>query len=313
MNFIKAIENNYDLKIKKIFPEIGGWSALAYKIMTSYGDYFLKIYEKSRASTTRLVSLIDTYLLAILHIKSTSDLAEHLPTPIKTKSDEFKFEDNYGVYIVYEYIDGQTIGSNELTTGQIKQLSEIITKLHTYNTNIPIDISTIREDFYLPYIEELKNLLLIGSYNAPEELITLLAKYSKVISKYMEIVLELSSLISRQENDLVLCHTDIHNWNLMVKNDRLILIDWEGLKLAPREADLMFLEDKPFYNLFLETYSKTHKYFRVNKDILLYYKIKRKIDDIWDYVEQILYDKGNKLDVNKTIEILEDELENQSL
>jgi thiamine kinase-like enzyme len=37
-----------------------------------------------------------------------------------------------------------------------------------------------------------------------------------------------------------LCHTDAHGWNLM-QNQNLMLIDWEGLKLAPVEADLRAL------------------------------------------------------------------------
>ena len=43
-----------------------------------------------------------------------------------------------------------------------------------------------------------------------------------------------------------LCHTDIHGWNLM-QEDRLILIDWEGLKLAPVEADLFSFTETFFF------------------------------------------------------------------
>jgi thiamine kinase-like enzyme len=48
------------------------------------------------------------------------------------------------------------------------------------------------------------------------------------------------------------CHTDIHGWNLMVKDDSLILIDWEGLKIAPAEMDIMFVIDKAYAEKFLQ-------------------------------------------------------------
>ncbi len=70
---------------------------------------------------------------------------------------------------------------------------------------------------------------------------------------------------------MVFCHTDLHNWNLMQSKNILILIDWEGLKVAPPEADLMFLKEKPYYKCFLDIYQEKHPDFQVNSDSMEFY------------------------------------------
>lgn len=66
----------------------------------------------------------------------------------------------------------------------------------------------------------------------------------------------------------------------MQSENQLILIDWEGLRLAPIEVDLMFLVDEPYYDEFLNTYQKTHENFAINPDALQFYQVRRKLEDI---------------------------------
>ncbi|MDI5791191.1 phosphotransferase [Bacillus licheniformis] len=62
----------------------------------------------------------------------------------------------------------------------------------------------------------------------------------------MESALSLADDLKCSGRRLALCHTDVHGWNLMKTGGELILIDWEGLKLAPVEADLMFFANQPY-------------------------------------------------------------------
>ncbi len=50
----------------------------------------------------------------------------------------------------------------------------------------------------------------------------------------------------------------------MQSDEQIVLIDLEELKLAPAEADLIFLADKPYCNVFINIYQKLHKDFPVN-------------------------------------------------
>ena len=109
---------------------------------------------------------------------------------------------------------------------------------------------------------------------------------------------------------MALCHTDLHGWNLMQSEQQLIVIDWEGLKVAPVEADLMFLIDKPFFQEFLNIYQKTHHNFSINHDALQFYQGKRKLEDIWEFLEQLLWDEQNEEERVGTLNYLQEELKN---
>ncbi|WP_338015909.1 hypothetical protein [Paenibacillus mesophilus] len=55
----EVLKEQYDLESTSVSSQRGGWSALAYKVHSSKATYFLKAYEKSRASTPKWTALID--------------------------------------------------------------------------------------------------------------------------------------------------------------------------------------------------------------------------------------------------------------
>lgn len=87
-----------------------------------------------------------------------------------------------------------------------------------------------------------------------------------------------------------------------------MLIDWEGLKLAPVEADMMFFVDKPYFNEFLGIYQNTHKKYEMNPYALEFYQSKRKLEDIWEFMEQLLYDEQDERERVATMNYLREEL-----
>lgn len=213
-----------------------------------------------------------------------------ISVPLLTKDDKSKCEDDNGIYLLYEYIDGTTVGSSELTEKQVQQLAKIIATLHSYNDKMPVNTKTIREDFSLPFLNQLKQVLLKECASLPMDIKGLLGAHIKPLEQSIDRVEGLSEILRQSNPKMVLCHTDIHNWNLMQRDEQLVLIDWEGLKLAPVEADLMFFVDKSYYDVFMNICLKLHKDFVINTDALLFYHIRRKLEDIWEFIEQLLYD-----------------------
>ena len=95
----------------------------------------------------------------------------------------------------------------------------------------------------------------------------------------------------------VLCHADLHTWNVLADTDqRLWIVDWDEAVLAPREQDLMFVVGGIGHGLvgpsdterFLEGYGDTS----VDPDLLAYYRLAWAVQDIAAYGEQALLSPG---------------------
>ncbi|MCM3570478.1 aminoglycoside phosphotransferase family protein [Neobacillus mesonae] len=309
MNQVKSIlKDFYDIEINVVSPQRGGWASLAYKVSNKNQSYFLKVYEKSRASTPKLTALIDQYVPILVWLIKNSNLKGKISVPMMTSERKYKCEDEYGIYLLYEYIEGETIGDRDLTENQVYQLSKIITELHSYSDNIPIGTDAFIEDFEVPFLPMLRQTLQKGRNDFPSEVWELIHSYILQLNDLIYTLEEHSQNLKNSKLRMALCHTDLHNWNLMQSGQELILIDWEGLKLAPPEADLMFLDDKPYFNEFLSIYRKTHQNFSINPEAMTFYKGKRRLGDIWEFMEQLLYDKQGEQERVITMNYLQEEL-----
>lgn len=99
---------------------------------------------------------------------------------------------------------------------------------------------------------------------------------------------KLAEKLKREGLKNVLCHTEIHHWNMM-QGENLVIIDWEGLKLAPPEHDLFSIILKPYGNNFLNEYFKFMPNYKPNQEVLEFYFLRRKLEDIWEWVELLHY------------------------
>lgn len=306
--FKSILKDYYDIDITYVLPQQGGWASLAYKVLNKNQSYFLKVYEKSRASTPKLTALIDQYVPILVWLMNNSNLNRKIPIPLITSNGEYKCEDEYGIYLLYDYIEGETIGNRDLTGNQVYQLSKIIAELHSYGNDIPNGSDVIKEDFEVPFLQMLRQILQNGGDDLPSDVWRLIYPSMSQLNDLIRTVEELSQNLKNGDLRMALCHTDLHNWNLMQSGNQLMLIDWEGLKLAPIEADLMFLVDKPYFNEFLSIYQKTHQGFSINPDAMTFYQGKRRLEDIWEFIEQLLFEEQDEQDRDITMNYLREEL-----
>lgn len=305
-SIIHAVRTHYAIDIRELEQQKGGWASLAYKVNDGKTDYFLKVYEKHRASTPKLTAKMNHYVPVLLWLKENSSLNEKISVPILTNYQAYTCEDEMNIYMLFDYIEGDTIGDQTLTSHQVKQFAQIISELHAFGEDIPFDTDAIKEDFDVPFLEPLRHTL-SSEHHVPSDvwqlLRTTVAPIKEKIIKVERLVQHLQSADLR----MALCHTDLHFWNLM-QSQHVILIDWEGMKLAPVEADMIFLVNKPFFNDFLEMYRQKHPNYSIHPEALQFYQEKRKLEDIWEFIEQLMYDEQEEREREVTMNYLKEEL-----
>lgn len=308
---VTLLLHHYGLRVRQIAPRKGGWSALAFEVESDGGTFFLKMYEKSRASTPKWTALIDQYVPVLLRLGQHKPLNGKLPVPILTADGHNKCENEEGIFLLYEHIDGDTIGPQPLTDRQIAQLADLLAELHAFGeVELGDSAARLKEDFSSPFLCALRLTLHDRLPTLPADIRDMLALHIQPLNACMD-RLEASAVRMRSGRSLryALCHTDLHHWNLMTAGGQLILIDWEGLRLAPVEADWMFIANQPYAAKFLARYRRHHPNFRPDPDILGYYRDRRSLEDIWEWIEQLLFDTQDAEERTNALNGLKDSLE----
>ena len=111
----------------------------------------------------------------------------------------------------------------------------------------------------------------------------------------------LAQRLREQTPAFIVCHADIHAWNLLVcDGGAFYMVDWDTLIFAPKERDLMFIggglggrghTPREEEALFYQGYGPT----RIDPTALAYYRYERIVEDIAVFCEQIfLSDEGGE-------------------
>lgn len=218
--------------------------------------------------------------------------------PIRTKDGSLWTRLESYTCILFPFIEGRDAIEKPLSVAQWLDFGKTLKDIHTLHLPPELRERIPAETFSSHWRDMARGfqVLVEGSaFDEPlaAEMAACMRDRRDEIRFMIERAGQLADSLKSQPLELVLCHADIHAYNLLLTNDgALYIVDWDQPLLAPRERDLMFIgggvggvwntarEEALFYQGYGET--------EVNPIALAYYRYERIVQDIAAYGEQIL-------------------------
>ena len=95
------------------------------------------------------------YLPVLRKLNLDPVLSNHLPEIVPTHNGSLFTEDEGHVYLLYRFIEGQTIGDSELTENEVDQLADLLGRLHAYHDDSLPGNTLPRNNFYFDLTPQL--------------------------------------------------------------------------------------------------------------------------------------------------------------
>ena len=283
---ISCLRDEYGLHVEDIsFLSLGAdVNSSVYRVRAGDGvDYFAKL---RKGDSFHEASVVIPNFLSALGI-------EQVIPALPTRTGQLWGTLNSSKLILYPFVDGQAGLDMKMSEQQWFTFGAALKRFHTAEFPARLTRSIQKDDFsprwremvkmFLEYIEK-------ETFHHPPavELADVLRARQDELLEIIERTEQLAQRLLEQTPEFILCHSDIHGYNLFIdQRGALYIVDWDGLTFAPKERDLMFIggghgdssytpqeEEAMFY----EGYGQTE----VNQIALTYYRYERIIMDIAD-------------------------------
>jgi len=274
------IQSAYGAEPVTITPAKCGFSTkAAYRVTCADGtEYFLKVYDNTLPTTRRYVERINTYMPALARLSVLPGLNGRVLTPVMARSGGYRINDGSETYAMFAFVRGDVPGVEGITAPQTAELAETLALLHGVETSL-YESPEFAEDISLSFLERFIGFL-DGGTTGHGELAGFISPHRDILNRAIYETLRLRDGVREGYSPLVLCHGDAHG-NNVIQSERLVLADWEDLHLAPAEADLFIHAWHRYGGVFLEAYCAARGGFVINRELLLYYELRRRLEDAW--------------------------------
>jgi spectinomycin phosphotransferase len=204
------------------------------------------------------------------------------------------------LFPLLEAANGAEVG---LSPGQWRRLGAAVRRLHALPPAAEL-AGTVGQERFQPVrhglLAELEARLAAASPGDPvaRDLAAAWRPRREVISWLFDRAATLGRELAGRAFPAVLCHADLHPWNVLVDaDDGLWIVDWDEATLAPRERDLMFvvgggighgLVGPADTDAFFAGYGQAGP----DRELLAYYRVAWAVRDVAEYGEQVLAANG---------------------
>ena len=292
---VECLQDEYQLAVAQLeFLPLGADpnTAVYRAIDASRTVYFVKLRRNSG---------FDPLTVRIPQILSELGV-QQIIAPLMTQSNRLEVDMDVEPYImtVYPFIKGRDGYEAPLADHHWIELGQALKGIHTADLPINFELSIRRENFsdkWRESVRKFQRMIDDTSFDDPvaAELVAFLKSKRIEISILVGRAEHLASVVKWHSLPFVLCHADIHAWNVLIdEEDKFYIVDWDTPILAPKERDLMFIgagiggvwNNAREESLFYEGYG--HHPSTINQDALAYYRFERIVEDIAVYCEEIL-------------------------
>ncbi len=190
--------------------------------------------------------------------------------------------------VVYPFVSGRNAMDAGMTSEQWRTFGSTLRAVHDSGLERVLADRLPAEAFALPTAPDVRSVLSqrpVVDSPVAERLRSFLDAQAGRIGHLLERAEELGERLAHRHFERVLCHADIHAANILVADDgRVLLVDWDGPMLAPRERDLLFvIGSRIARNVepqeeawFFAGYGDV----AVDRDAIVYYRHERMFEDI---------------------------------
>jgi spectinomycin phosphotransferase len=239
------------------------------------------------------------------------------PLPTLAAALAFRLEPyTLALYPFVEGVDGYVV---DLSQAQWRALGAAVRQLHSAELPAALRAALPRETYTPLYRQRVRawQARLAGSaFTDPVSaaLAELAGAQAARITQLVEAAERLAAGLAGAAPELVLCHADLHNGNLLISPDGAVsIVDWDTAMLAPKEHDLMFVgfglgraalagqQSAWFY----QGYGPVE----IDRAALAYYRCERIVQDIDAFCGEIVDALAENLDRSRNLAFLASQFE----
>ncbi len=200
---------------------------------------------------------------------------------------------------VYPFIEGDTGWNPRMTDAQWKATGAAVKQMHQV-TLPPEGFASLRRETFDPaeyghwvraFDEEHAHAE--GGNQIEQEFRARWLENRPTIFKLVTLMEALAGSLQRHAGPYVICHADLHPGNIIRRHDgQVFIIDWDDVKLAPKERDFLFVGDPPAATAtraggapFFQGYGEVS----VDWVALTYYRCERVVTDVIECGREVFF------------------------
>ncbi len=213
---------------------------------------------------------------------------EHLVLPVPTLTGAFIDREEPFSLVVYPFLEGESGGQVGLTFEQRTELGRTMRRIH----DLPVGdelVGIVRREWFVPRdLPEARRIgqRVSGSLEEPLEraFAEAWSAHQPEIDRIVDGVGQLGVEGRSRAGAEVLCHADIHPWNVLVQpSGGFAIVDWNETVLAPRERDLMFVDGGPGPSRDADAFFAGYGEIEIDSVVIAYYRFEWVVEELADY------------------------------